>query len=58
MPIWLAGGIDSENVAEAIEAVQPAGVDLCSGVEAAPGRKDSEKVRRLIENVRSAEKGY
>jgi phosphoribosylanthranilate isomerase len=58
VPIWLAGGIDPENVAEAIEAVQPAGVDLCSGVEAAPGRKDPEKVRRLIENVRSAEKGY
>ncbi len=52
VPIWLAGGIGPDNVAEAIEAVRPAGVDLCSGVEAAPGRKDSEKVRRLIENSR------
>jgi len=51
VPIWLAGGIDPENVAGAIEAVQPAGVDLCSGVEAEPGKKDPEKVRLLIENA-------
>ncbi len=52
VPIWLAGGINPKNVADAIEAVRPAGVDLCSGVEVAPGRKDPEKVRRLIENSR------
>ena len=52
VPIWLAGGIHPENVAEAIETVHPAGVDLCSGVEAEPGNKDPEKVRRLIENSR------
>ena len=52
VPIWLAGGIDPENVGQAIAAVQPAGVDLCSGVEAEPGRKDPDKVRRLIENAR------
>jgi phosphoribosylanthranilate isomerase len=51
VPIWLAGGIDPENVVRAVTAVQPAGVDLCSGVEAAPGRKDPDKVRRLIENA-------
>ncbi len=56
VPIWLAGGIGPDNVAEAIATVRPAGVDLCSGVEAAPGRKDPEKVRRLIENSRSQEK--
>ena len=50
VPVWLAGGITPENVAGAIRAVQPAGVDLCSGVEAAVGRKDPDKVRRLIEN--------
>ncbi len=52
VPVWLAGGIDPDNVAAAIAAVRPAGVDLCSGVEAAPGRKDPEKIRRLIENSR------
>ncbi len=52
VPIWLAGGIGPDNVARAIAAVQPAGVDLCSGVEAEPGRKDPEKVKRLIENSR------
>lgn len=51
VPIWLAGGIDPENVGRAIAEVQPAGVDLCSGVEAEPGKKDPEKVRLLIENA-------
>ncbi len=51
IPIWLAGGINPDNVAESIAKVQPAGVDLCSGVEAEPGRKDPEKVRRLIANA-------
>jgi phosphoribosylanthranilate isomerase len=55
VPIWLAGGINPENVAEAIRTVCPAGVDLCSGVEAVPGKKDSEKVRCLIENSRNSE---
>ena len=53
VPIWLAGGIGPENVARAIAAVQPSGVDLCSGVEAEPGIKDTDKVRQLIENARS-----
>ena len=52
VPVWLAGGITPENVADAIRTVQPAGVDLCSGVEAEPGSKDPEKIRRLIENSR------
>ncbi len=52
VPIWLAGGINPDNVAKAIKEVQPAGVDLCSGVEAEPGKKDREKVRQLIENAR------
>jgi phosphoribosylanthranilate isomerase len=53
VPVWLAGGINPDNVVEAIRSVQPAGVDLCSGVEAEPGIKDPDKVRRLIENCRS-----
>ncbi len=54
VPIWLAGGIDPDNVAEAVKAVQPAGVDLCSGVESEPGRKDPDKVRLLIQQAKNA----
>ncbi|WP_109489337.1 phosphoribosylanthranilate isomerase [Occallatibacter savannae] len=49
-----AGGLNPANVAEAIEKLQPWGVDVASGVEAAPGRKDPEKVRSFVENARRA----
>lgn len=54
--IWLAGGLRPENVAEAIRHVRPHGVDLASGVESAPGVKDLELVRRLVEAVRAADR--
>jgi len=47
--IVLAGGLDARNVCEAIEQARPWGVDACSRIEASPGRKDHEKMKRFIE---------
>ena len=53
IPVFLAGGINPGNVAQALTAVNPDGVDLCSGVEAVAGQKDPEKVARLMSIVRA-----
>ena len=50
----LAGGLRPDNVEQAIVQLEPWGVDVSSGVEAAPGRKDPERLRRFIENARAA----
>jgi phosphoribosylanthranilate isomerase len=49
VPLILAGGLNPDNVAEAIEVVKPLAVDVVSGVEAEPGRKDHAKVEAFLE---------
>jgi len=56
-PVLLAGGLAHDNVADAVRAVRPFGVDASSRLESAPGIKDPERVRRYVAAVRECDAG-
>jgi phosphoribosylanthranilate isomerase len=56
VPVIVAGGLTGLNVGDAIKILQPFGVDVASGVEARPGKKDPEKVRAFVRAVREIDR--
>jgi phosphoribosylanthranilate isomerase len=54
VPFMLSGGLDAGNVGEALRIARASGVDVSSGVERAPGRKDADKIKAFVRAARSA----
>ena len=53
VPFLLAGGLDSQNVIDGLERVNPSGIDLASGIEDSPGIKDPHKMESVVRAVRN-----
>jgi len=58
IPFFLAGGINANNVIEAIQTTNPYGIDLCSGVEKSKGKRDFNKLKELMDNILRAFRKY
>lgn len=58
LPVILAGGLNPENVDEAVRSVRPFAIDVNSGVEVEPGRKDLVKLRKLVRTVNAVDAEY
>ncbi len=57
VPVFVAGGLDPDNVGDVIRRLRPDGVDVATGVESSPGIKDRRKLERFFEAVRAADRG-